>query len=112
MMLYVAVTCLASIVKFFSTARETGFAALCFLPRERKKSEGIKRFYLKNDLGQGDVCSKHQHPRDLDERGGRSCWTDAGVSDWRDEPKNAGKWNPTFRSQWVEDEDFQNPAGL
>lgn len=34
------------------------------------------------------------------------------VSSWQDEPKDAGKFNLTFRSQWVEHEDFQNPSGL
>lgn len=34
------------------------------------------------------------------------------VSDRQGDPEDAGRFNLTFRSQWVEHEDFQNPSEL
>lgn len=37
---------------------------------------------------------------------------DPEVSDWQDEPEDAGKFNLGFGSRWVEHEAFWNPSGL
>lgn len=95
----------ASIVKSFSTARITQFVALCFLLRERgkkwkeKNPEGIKCFCMQNNLDRGDVFSAQEQPH--------GCWVEllGGIH-----CKDARRFDLTFRSQRMENGDFQNPG--
>lgn len=41
--------------------------------RKKEKSEGIKCFYVQNDLEKGEESSAHQHPQDLANSGGYGC---------------------------------------
>lgn len=104
----------ACIVKFFSAARRTVCSLVLLAKRKekKKKSEGIKCFCMQNDLGKGDVSPPQKHPSTWPCQE-RWAWLPGCTSGSQLDGLNqedAGKFNLTFRSLWVEKEDFQNPG--
>lgn len=88
----------ASIVKFFSTAR-TESVAMCFLLRrkKKKKSDGIKSFYVQNDLGKDEVSSAHSILVASSGEVGVASRMNSRVSDWWDEPEGCWEVYPDLQ---------------
>ena len=55
--------------------------------KKKKKSDGIKSFYMQNDLGKGDVSSAHSIFVASSREVGVVARMNSRVSDWWDEPE-------------------------
>lgn len=71
---------------------------MCFLlRRKKKKSDGIKSFYVQNDLGKDEVSSAHSILVASSGEVGVASRMNSRVSDWWDEPEGCWEVYPDLR---------------